>query len=94
MSEPRSLADDLAEKVWRGMSGNGSLKIDIDTDVQCYGPWAPDFKTIEEPGYAQSWVLHLVRSTLRHLAAHPDAGYWTRVDEAAEQAWYDEMDQA
>jgi hypothetical protein len=66
------LAHEIAKEVWRGLSGNGSLHINIDTDVECYGPWEPHGKApydtpegkVQE---AQSWLEYFVFNTLRRL---------------------------
>jgi tRNA G46 methylase TrmB len=67
----RQLAAEVAEDVWRRLAGNGSLRINIDTDVDCYGQWEPHKKT-EPTEYdkvvdAQSWVEYFVRSTINRL---------------------------
>lgn len=65
------LEREVAEEVWRRLSGNGSLKINIDTDVECYGDWEPfeirkidDYNNVRD---AQSWVAYFVRSTINRL---------------------------
>lgn len=67
------LVNEIAPKVWLSISGNGSLRINIDTDVQCYGEWEPygpsgaGTDTTDEVQYAQSWVQLFVRSTVNRL---------------------------
>ena len=59
------LVGEVAPRVWVGLSGNGSLRIAIDTDVQCYGPWEPH--ECDDLAYAQSWVEYFVRSAVNQL---------------------------
>lgn len=71
------LEREIAPKVWLGLSGNGSLRINIDTDVQCYGDWNPygthSLETEEDRVlYAQSWVAYFVRSTINRLIDRGD----------------------
>lgn len=54
--------DEIFEEVWRGLTGNGSLKINVDTDVL----WAYD-PADEKFADARHWVKHFVNSTIRHL---------------------------
>jgi hypothetical protein len=64
-----ALSAQVAPEVWKRMAGNGSLKIDIDTDVQCYGPWEPHANepADEQVARAQDWVEYIVHSTIRRL---------------------------
>lgn len=67
------LSSEIAQEVWRRLSGNGSLRINIDTDVNCYGPWDPHGMTTGEDTHAdrvadaQSWVEYFVRSAINRL---------------------------
>lgn len=66
-----ALVQEFAPKVWGGLSGNGSLRINIDTDVDCYGDFDPHKKTepmvYDKVADAQDWVEYFVRSTISHL---------------------------
>lgn len=67
----QQLADEVAEQVWRRLAGNGSLRINIDTDVDCYGDWDPHKPTLpgdyDKVADAQDWVEYFVRSTINRL---------------------------
>jgi hypothetical protein len=65
-----ALISEIAQEVWRRLAMNGSLKIDIDTDVDCYGLWDPhgEWTEDEQVARAQDWVEYFVRSTLNRLA--------------------------
>lgn len=73
-----ALTAEVGPEVWLRLGMNGSLRIDIDTDVQCHGPWEPygpngaGTDDTNEVMYAQSWVAYFVRSTIRQLI---DKGY-------------------
>lgn len=68
------LEREIAPRVWLGLSGNGSLRINIDTDVQCYGEWAPHRAADEynPEAEAQDWVEYFVRSTINRLIDRGD----------------------
>lgn len=66
------LEREIAPEVWRRLAGNGSLHLNIDTDVQCYGDWEPwgvrSLETEEDRVKdAQSWVSYFVLSTINRL---------------------------
>lgn len=64
------LEGDIAPKVWNRLAGNGSLRINIDTDVNCYGKWDPHGQADEiedKVADAQAWVAYFVRSTINRL---------------------------
>jgi len=59
-----SLVQVITDKVWLRLSGNGSLRISIDTDVDCYtAPEDRDEKTLD----AYDWVQYFVLSTINRL---------------------------
>lgn len=65
------LVGEIAPEVWLRLSGNGSLQIAIDTDVQCYGLWDPHGGSLaterDRVREAQDWVEYFVRSTINRL---------------------------
>lgn len=66
------LARKVAPEVWKGLSGNGSLRINIDTDVDCYGDWEPHgHAPYDSPEGrvqdAQHWVEYFVFNTINRL---------------------------
>lgn len=65
------LVGEVTSEVWSRLSGNGSLRVNIDTDVDCYGTWAPHsaqhWPAIDHVNEAQDWVEYFVRSTINHL---------------------------
>lgn len=72
----RGLEQEIAPEVWKRLAGNGSLRINIDTDVNCYGEWEP-YGPDKNDGYddvreAQSWVTYFVRSAVNRLIDRGD----------------------
>jgi len=66
------LAQEIAPQVWKGLAGNGSFRINLDTDVDCYGAWEPHVPD-KRDGYdkvrdAQAWVEYFVFNSLNQLA--------------------------
>jgi hypothetical protein len=57
------LVERISELVWQGMAGNGTFRLDIDTDVL----WAYDEDNVNYVR-AYDWVRYFVRSTIKHLS--------------------------
>lgn len=73
----RGLEQEIAPDVWNRLGGNGSLRINIDTDVLwVYGDWNP-YGPTKDGEYdvgkdAQNWVSYMVLSTINRLIDRGD----------------------